>query len=233
MHAVLLAGGEGRRLAPLTDSIPKALVPIGEEPVLILLLKLLAKQGVTSIDLAVNRYADQIMQAVGDGRRFGLAVRYCHEQIPLSTIGPLTQIENLPDQFLVMNADILTDLPISTFFDTHCRNDSTFTVAVKKRIETTDFGVIEYNKESLATGFHEKPSRELTVSMGIYAMKRKLLDSIPKEVRFGFDDLMHLMLREKHPVRVFVWEGYWLDIGRLDDFERAQRDLEIYQNWLR
>lgn len=232
MHAVLLAGGEGRRLAPLTDSIPKALVPVGDQPVIALLLELLARQGVKSVDLAVNHQADQIRDAIGDGTQFGLSIRYHHEPVPLSTIGPLTLIDHLPDQFLVMNADVLTNLPIREFFDTHARSDCALTVATKKRIEQTDFGVIYANRENIVTRFVEKPTLELTVSMGIYAMKRELLKSLEKGTRFGFDDLMSLMLKRNWPVQTFPWEGYWLDIGRPDDYEHAQRDVAIYQSWL-
>ncbi len=233
MHAVILAGGEGRRLAPLTDSIPKALVPIGDEPVLAIVLKLLAKQGVKTVDLAVNHQAEKILQAIGDGSKFGLRVKYHHEVIPLSTIGPLTLIDSLPDQFLVMNADVLTDLPIRKFFEWHIQSNFELTIATKKRIEQTDFGVIETNSEKRVTGFAEKPYRELTVSMGIYAVNRELVNRLDKGKRFGFDDLMLLMLKQKWPAQTFHWDGYWLDIGRPDDYERANEDIATYQSWLR
>jgi mannose-1-phosphate guanylyltransferase len=232
MHAVLLAGGEGRRLAPLTDSIPKALVPVGDEPVLAIVLKLLVKQGVRTVDLAVNHHAEKISQAIGDGSQFGLDVKYYHEATPLSTIGPLTLIEKLPEQFLVMNADVLTDLPVDAFYQYHCNSGAALTVATTGRIERTDFGVIETNSKKMVTGFAEKPSRELTVSMGIYAIRRELVNKLEKGKRFGFDDLMLLMLKQKWPVQTFPWDSYWLDIGRPDDYERAREDTDRYKSWL-
>lgn len=233
MHAVILAGGEGRRLAPLTDSIPKALVPVGNEPVLAIVLKLLAKQGVKTVDLAVNHQSEKILQAIGDGSQFGLVVKYHHEATPLSTIGPLTLIDDLPEQFLVMNADVLTDLPIRKFFEWHTESDFGLTVAMNKRNEQTDFGVISANYENIVTRFSEKPILELTVSMGVYAMRRELVNRLEKGKRFGFDELMYLMLDNEWPVQTFPWDGYWLDIGRPDDYERANGDIATYQSWLR
>lgn len=232
MHAVILAGGEGRRLQPHTDSLPKALVPVGGEPVVAIVLKLLAKAGVRTVGMAVNHRAEQIVTALGDGSSFGLLLKYWHESTPLSTIGPLTLIENLPETFLVLNADVLTNLPFHSLYDKHRANGVELTVATTTRIEQTDFGVMTSDARDEIVSFQEKPHQSLMVSMGVYAMNRSLLDRLVRGARFGFDDLMNRMLREKRTIRSFPWSGYWLDIGRPDDYQRACQDAEIYKSWL-
>lgn len=232
MHAVILAGGEGRRLQPHTDNLPKALVPIDGEPVVGIVLKLLARAGVTTVDLAVNHRADQIRDALGDGQAFGPTLKYWHEPAPLSTIGPLTLIDTLPETFLVLNADVLTDLPFRALYDEHLAHNAAMTVATTTRIEHTDFGVMSVNDNKGIVSFEEKPGRSLTVSMGVYVLNRSLVTGLDRGTRFGFDDLMLQMLREKQVVRSFPWSGYWLDIGRPDDFQRAQQDSALYKRWL-
>lgn len=232
MHAVLLAGGEGRRLFPHTEQIPKALVPIRETPVIALVLRLLARQGVTSVDLAVNHRADQIRAVIGDGRNFGVPVRYCHEPTSLSTIGPLTLIDDLPAVFLVMNADVLTDLPPKTLLDAHHRNGAFCTVACTRRHEQTDFGVLTVGADNQVTAFTEKPTASYLVSMGMYLMSREILSDIPRGQRYGFDQLMMDLLKRNQPIHAIEWDGYWLDIGRPADYERAQLDADRYDRWL-
>ncbi len=225
MEAVVLAGGKGSRLLPLTEDLPKPLVTIGDKPILEILLTRMKSCGVTRVHLAVNHLADMIEKKIGDGGRFGLNISYWHEKQPLSTVGPIKRIGSLPEHFIVANGDILTDLDFSDLYKSHVTLNAELTVAVHRRTNTVDYGVLEVNNEGLVTSFAEKPSEQVTVSMGIYVFSRELLAIVPDNKPFGFDDLMHLMLNRHKPVHTYSYEGYWLDIGRPEDYLQARRDI--------
>lgn len=220
-RAVILAGGMGRRLAPYTTVLPKPLMPLGDYPILEVIIRQLARQGFGHITLAVNHQA-QILQAFfGDGSRWGLTIDYSLESVPLSTMGPLCLIADLPDNFLVMNGDVLTDLDMGAFLDQHAERGSLFTISAHARENLVDYGVLETDSAGQLSGFQEKPRVNFLVSMGIYALRRDVLRFIPCGERFGFDQLMHRLIAESQPVDVRPWPGYWLDIGRPDDYLRA------------
>lgn len=221
MEAVILAGGQGTRLAPYTTDLPKALVPVGGKPVIEILLHRLKLYGVTKAHLAVNHRADQIRNAIGDGRRLGLDIVYSEEPEPLSTVGPITLMPSLPEHFLVANADILTDLDFMRLFDCHRKSGCQLTVATFRRTEQIDYGVVEAGTDDRVRTFAEKPPYHFLVSMGIYVFSRSLLDLVPHGKRFGFDDLMRLLLDKNVPINTMPHQGFWLDIGRIDDYERA------------
>lgn len=226
MVAVILAGGQGTRLHPYTTVLPKPLVPIGEQPIIEILLRHLHKCGVTKVVIAVNHLAHLITAVLGDGSRFGLEIEYSLEDSPLSTVGPLRLISNLPENFIVVNGDVLTDIDISALYERHTHSKAMVTVAAARRAEKIDFGVLELADNHRVTGFSEKPAYEFVVSMGVYVFSRKVLAFIPPDKQYGFDTLMHDLLKQGEPVESFVYDGYWLDIGRLSDFERAQQDIE-------
>jgi NDP-sugar pyrophosphorylase family protein len=163
---------------------------------------------------------------LGDGSRFGLKINYSLEDRPLSTVAPLKLIRDLPEDFLVMNGDLLTDLDFSSLFDYHLKDPAPLTVATFSRKTKIDFGVIETDPAtSTAIGFREKPEYKFTVSMGVYAMNRKILDWVPDNEPFGFDHLMLKLLEARQRIAVFPYEGYWLDIGRPEDYEKANEDI--------
>ena len=225
MVAVILAGGQGTRLQPYTTVLPKPLVPIGEQPIIEILLRHLHKCGVQKVVIAVNHLAHLITAVLGDGSRFGLEIEYSLEDTPLSTVGPLRLINNLPDNFIVVNGDVLTDIDIKALYDRHCKNQAMVTVAAAKRGEKIDFGVLEIEDNTRVIGFSEKPTIEFVVSMGVYVFSKRVLDFVPPDKQYGFDTLMHDLLARKERVETFVYDGYWLDIGRLSDFEQAQHDV--------
>jgi NDP-sugar pyrophosphorylase family protein len=225
MEAVVLAGGKGSRLQPLTEEIPKPLVKVGDRPILDILLTRLKNCGVTRVHLAVNHMAHLIRNAIGDGERFGLEVAYAEEAEPLSTVGPLKNIPTLPEHFLVVNGDILTDLDFATLYDHHLGAGTLLTVATHQRTNMVDYGVLEVDTDGRVTSFKEKPTRQLMVSMGIYVFSREILTLVPSGAPFGFDDLMHLVLERGEAVQTCCYDGYWLDVGRPEDYLQAQRDI--------
>ena len=233
MKAVILAGGKGTRLKPYTTVIPKPLVPVGEKAILEILITRLKKEGVKEVFICLNHFAEIIMAFFGDGSRFGLKIHYTLEDEPLGTVAPVRLIRDLPEHFLVMNGDLLTDLPFHELFNYHLANKALLTVSTYTRETKIDFGVIDVERGSLlATGFREKPSYTFDVSMGVYVMNRDVLEFVPAGRRFGFDDLMLTLLGRQLPVKIFPYSGYWLDIGRPDDYERANEEVEMLNRFL-
>jgi NDP-mannose synthase len=227
MKAVILAGGKGTRLKPYTTVIPKPLVPLGEKAIIEILIERLVKSGVDEVFICLNHYAEIIKAFLGGGEKSGLKINYSLENQPLGTVAPIKLIENLPENFLVLNGDLLTDLDFRILFDFHLENKSLLTVSTYQRTSKIDFGVIELDEKNIkAIGFREKPEYQFEVSMGVYAMNRKVLEHVPANKPFGFDELMFTLLKEKKDISIFRFNGYWLDIGRPDDYEKACRDYE-------
>jgi NDP-sugar pyrophosphorylase family protein len=221
MRAIILAGGKGTRLRPFTATLPKPLVPVGDRSILDIVLLQLRRAGVDRVTMAVNHLAHLIMSYFGDGQRVGLAIDYSLEDKPLSTIAPLKLIDDLPETFLVMNGDVLTDLDFKAMFDHHVANDNDITVAVFERDSKIDFGVLRTDESGRIVGFEEKPVYHFTVSMGVYVISRRLLEIVPEDTPFGFDDLMLACIEQGRKAMSYRHGGYWLDIGRPSDYEKA------------
>jgi NDP-mannose synthase len=233
MHAVILAGGKGVRLRPYTTALPKPLMPIGDnQTILQIVLDQLASCGFTSVTLAINHLGPLIKAFVGDGDRWGLSVEYVEEDVPLSTVGPLFGLKDtLPDEFLVMNGDILTDLDYADLLHTHAMSANSLTVATSERTHRIDFGVLQVETGRI-TGFQEKPVLRYPVSMGVYGMSRTTLAPYPAGLSFGFDQLVLDMLdRGEHPA-TYPFDGFWLDIGRPEDYDEANRTFEALKSTL-
>lgn len=225
MKAVILAGGKGTRLRPYTSVIPKPLVPVGDKTVLEILIERLRLARVSDIVLCVNHMASLIMAYFGDGSKWGVDIRYSHEEGFLGTVAPIKHIADLPNNFLVMNGDLLTDLDFRDLYHYHLRRHALITVATYRRTSQVDFGVVEIDREdNRAIGFREKPVQEIDVSMGVYVLNRKLLRYVPDHAPFGFDDLLLRLLQDHETIRVYPFGGYWLDIGRPADYEKANED---------
>jgi len=230
MRAVILAGGKGVRLKPYTVSLPKPLVPVGEEPILKILLQNLRMQGVREANICVNHMADLIEAYFGDGSKLGISVKYTHEQQPLGTAAPIKLIRNLPDDFLVMNGDLLTDISFKQLYWQHKNSDAIMTIATHNQKIKVDYGVIQTGPDHTAESFVEKPTYELDVCMGIYALNKRALEYIPDGTRFGFDDLVNALLAKGEAVTTFPHTGYWLDIGRPEEYEQANNDCRQLLN---
>lgn len=222
MQAVIQAGGKGTRLRPYTTVLPKPLMPVGAKPVLELLLKWLRRNDVTEAFVTTGYLGHLIRSVCGDGRQWGLRIHYTEETEPLGTVGALGLIrDRLQSTFLVLNGDVLTDLNIGAFVGTHRAHRGPLTIATTQRTTHMDFGVIEAVNGRVSR-FREKPSLQQMVSMGVYCMEPDVLEDIPDGVPFGFDDLMFCLMGRNVPVHVFLHQGQWLDIGRVEDFQRAQ-----------
>ncbi len=224
-RVIILAGGSGTRLRPYTITFPKPLMPIGETPILEIVLRQLVSFGFHRITLAVSHQAALIRTFFGDGSKWGAAVDYSFEAKPLGTMGPLRLIDDLPENVLVMNGDILTDLDYGEFFDWHCREGAVLSVGATEREQPVDFGVLTANSDGELVAFQEKPTLRYLVSMGIYGVSRHVLDWLPEGEAFGFDQLVLRLLGARQRIVVRRYSGYWLDIGRPEDFERAMRDF--------
>jgi NDP-sugar pyrophosphorylase family protein len=227
MQAVILAGGKGVRLRPYTTTLPKPLMPIGDKhAILEIVLDQLAGCGFTSVVLAINHLGPLIKAFVGDGSRWGLTVDYIEEDRPLSTVGPLFALkEKLPDEFLVMNGDVLTDLDYADLLNQHALSGSGLTVAIAERTHRIEFGVLDV-EASRVVGFREKPDLRYQVSMGVYGMSRRTLAPYPPGRPFGFDQLvLDLLARGENPA-TYPFAGFWLDIGRPEDYDEANRSFE-------
>jgi len=227
MRAIILAGGKGTRLRPYTISLPKPLVPIGGEmPILEIVIRQLAKCGFTRVTLAVNHMANIIQAFFGDGSRWGLPIDYSLEEQPLSTIGPLTLIDDLPENFIVMNGDVLCDLNYADFLEHHTRRGNDITVSSYVREVKIDYGVLEYDQSRFLSSFSEKPNLRFEISMGVYCISRRVIASLEKGKPYGFDNLMLDSLKNGRKVEVKPYDGYWLDIGRPEDFDSANENYE-------
>lgn len=224
-RAIILSGGKGTRLRPYTAVLPKPLMPIGEYPILEVIIRKLARQGFDHITLALNHQADIFKSFFGDGSKWNIKIDYSLETKPLSTMGPLTLIDDLDENFLIMNGDVLSDINYAELYEKHIANESMFTISSYERKEKIDYGVLE-TEEGILTGFVEKPMYTFEVSMGIYIANKKILDYIPFNEAYGFDQLMLELIRDNKKVRVENYHGIWLDIGRPDDYEKA---IDLYE----
>lgn len=223
--AVILAGGMGTRLRPYTIAMPKPLVPVVDKPVLEIIMLQLARKGFEKVIITVNHQADIIMAYFGDGKKWGIEIEYSLEDKPLGTMGPLGMLKNLPEHFLVMNGDILSDIDYADFLEKHIESEKIFSIASYKRIQKTDYGVLEVDNHRLV-GFKEKPEMSFSVSMGIYGISKKTLMYIPVNQYFGFDMLMEKFLENSIQVGIYEHKGYWMDIGRPEDYMHAVEDVE-------
>lgn len=221
-HAVIMAGGRGTRLAPYSTILPKPLMPIGDVPILEIVLRQLKHFHFTDITLCVGHLAELIQAVVGGGERWGTAVRYYREDVPLGTMGALRKIALPSKPFIVMNGDVLTDLDYDALFRVHCESRAAMTIAAVKRHVDVSLGVLEYSQDNNLSGFKEKPRFSFDASMGVYVLSPEIVDRvIPDNRPFGFDDLVLALLSSGRPIRVFPTDGLWLDIGRREDYEVA------------
>ena len=220
--AIILSGGLGTRLKPFTSVIPKPLLPVGEKAVLEIQIEKLVAHGFTDIILATNYKSDYIENFFGDGSRYGVNLIISKEEKPLGTAGPIRLVEHLlTEPFLVMNGDILTHANFSKMYEFSKEQDSLLTVGIKKIVMPHAFGNIFFEGDRV-TGIQEKPDLVTYAMAGIYIMKPDIVSLIPRNEYYGIDKLVQSMLEKQMSVTKYEIKEYWLDIGRVEDYEDAQ-----------
>lgn len=226
MKAVVLAGGKGTRLAPYTRILPKPLMPIGEMPILEILLRQMGRYGIEEVILTVGHLANLLCAFFQDGSQYGLRIIYSYEEQPLGTAGPLSLIQGLEDTFLVMNGDVLTTLDFKSLIEYHHTRKAIATIASHVRDVRIDLGVIQANQAQEIVGYIEKPTYNFLVSMGIYVFEPRVLSFIEFNKYLDLPDLVLKLITAGEHVVTFPYDGYWMDLGRLDDYEQAVQDFE-------
>ncbi len=223
MKAIILSGGLGTRLKPFTEVIPKPLLPIGEKAVLEIQIEHLKKYGFEEIFLATNYKSSYIENFFGDGSKYGVKLIISKEEKPLGTAGPVKLLEkHLTEPFLVMNGDVLTLLNYRNMYEFACNKDSILTIGTKEITTPFQFGNIFFEGD-LVTGIEEKPDFITTILAGVYVFKPEILSLIPDNQQYDMDKLILKMLALKYKITRFPIKEYWLDIGRIDDYEKAQQ----------
>ena len=226
MKAVILAGGKGRRLAPYTTTLPKPLLPVGEMPILEILLIQLKSFGITDISLCVGYLGSLIQAYFGKGERYGMNIEYTFESQPLGTAGPLKLVERLTEPFLVLNGDLLTTINFRGLIDYHFQHGQKATISLAERNVKIDFGVIEYDHNGSLIDYKEKPETRFFVSMGVYVFHPAVLNFIERGTRLDLPDLILKMNRAGEVVKTYIPACQWLDIGRPEDYEEANRIMD-------
>jgi NDP-mannose synthase len=225
-RAVILAGGRGSRLAPYTTVLPKPLLPVGDRAILDVVVRQLHRTGFDDLTIAVGHLAHLIAAVFGDGSDHGVRIAYHEERTPLGTAGPLATIDGLDETFLMLNGDVLTTLDFRALVDAHRAAGNALTIATHRRQVFIDYGVLHADGRDRIVAYDEKPTLSYTVSMGVYALEPSVRAHVPADRPFDLPDLVHALLAAGEPVGSFPYDGYWLDIGRHDDYEQAIAEFD-------
>ena len=223
LSAVIMAGGLGRRLMPLTENTPKPMLPVGDRPLLERIIEQLRRAGIRDVSVTTHYLQDHITRHFGDGREFGVNISYASEDQPLGTAGGLKLIERPGGPFVVINGDILTGVSFDKMLKYHSEHEAEITVGVRPYVIDVPFGVVECDDEYI-TQLREKPSLTLFINAGIYLLQPSACDLIPEGEFFDMTDLICKALDKGCTVVSFPIIEYWLDIGRPEDYERARAD---------
>ena len=222
---VIMAGGRGTRLHPLTETTPKPMLPVGGQPLLETIIRALVAQGFSRIYLALNYMAPVFRRHFGDGSRFGAEIRYIEESERLGTAGALSLLPEMPEQpFLVMNGDLLTQVDFRNLMSFHAEHGAQATMCVRDYSIQVPYGVVDLEGSNV-TGIVEKPVRSFFVNAGIYVLDPALLEHIPPAAYFDMPQLLEAAMKAGRTVSSFPIHEYWLDIGKFDDLERAQAEF--------
>lgn len=226
MRAVILAGGRGSRLAPYTTVLPKPLMPIGDRAILDIVVRQLGHAGFDHLTIAVGHLAHLIVAVFGDGANHGVTIDYHQEREPRGTAGPLATIAALDEPFLMLNGDVLTTLDFGALMASHRQRGNALTIATHRREVKIDYGVLHTDGDHQLVGYEEKPTLGYEVSMGVYALDPRAVAFVPADRPFDLPDLVQALLAAGEPVGAFPYAGYWLDIGRHDDYEQAIAEFD-------
>jgi NDP-mannose synthase len=225
MLGVVMAGGQGTRLAPYTTVLPKPLMPLHDRPIIEVILRQLVAAGIDAITISVGHLGGLIEAWVRNACHFGVPISFLYEDIPLGTAGALKQAAPEEGSFIALNGDILTTLSFSALLQAHGSSGAIATVAVNEREVNIEYGVVHQDLSQRLIGLDEKPTIRYTVSMGVYAFAARVADYIEVGERIDFPDLLRRMLEADEYVAIFPFEGYWRDIGNRDDYAVAIDDF--------
>jgi NDP-mannose synthase len=227
MKAVILAGGKGTRLAPYTTVFPKPLMPIDGMPILEVIVRQLAHFRIKEMIFTVSHQSEPLLSAYfGNGHRYGVNIRYSREEKPLGTAGPLSLLSDLTETFLVMNGDILTTLDYHRLIQYHRQKKGVVTIAMSQKEVLLELGVMECDPNARLTRYLEKPTLSYSVSMGVYVFEKEALEWIPRGKYLDFPELIQRLLKQEKRVICFPSGDFWLDIGRHEDYEEAQKQFQ-------
>ncbi len=226
MKAIVLAGGKGRRLAPYTKILPKPLMPIGDMPILEVILRQMKMAGIDDVVLTVGHLSGLMRTFFQDGQQLGVHISYSYEETPLGTAGPIAFVEGLNDPFLVTNGAVLTTLRFVDLLRFHNEQQAAATIATHRREVKIDLGVIEWDDKPAIKGYIEKPTYDYSVSMGVYVFDPRVIKFIPRGEYLDFPDLVRKLINAGEKVVGYPFEGYWKDLGSPDDYEQAMIDFE-------
>jgi len=223
---VIMAGGLGTRLRPLTENLPKPLIPVGPRPVLETIIENFADQGFENILLCLNYKGEMIRAHFGDGERFGVHIRYIVEDRRLGTAGALSLLPEPPDEpIIVMNGDLLTKVDFVRLLDFHRRQGFEATMAVREYSHQIPYGVLRIGEDYRIEGLVEKPVERYYVNAGIYVLSPQALRLVPEQKFYDMPSLFQQLMQRRRPVGSFPLRDYWMDIGRLEDLERASEEF--------
>jgi len=227
VEAVIMAGGEGKRLRPLTDKIPKPLLPIGDKTIIEHNIDRLAKFGITRIRISVNYLGQMIRDQLGDGSSRNAFVDYIEEDKPLGTAGAIRMVHDWhTDAILIMNSDILTDMDYSDFYSDFIHSGADMAIAATSYIINVPYAVLETNNTNHVKAMAEKPSYTYYSNAGIYLLKKEILNYIPENCFYDMPELIQSLMNSGHKVISYPIRGYWLDIGKMSDYLKAQEDIK-------
>lgn len=230
-QAVILAGGKGTRLGPYTTVLPKPLMPIGDRAILEVVVRQLQSYGFRDLTFAVGYLAHLIQAVFNNGSGLDVSITYHKEEEPRGTAGALATIDRFDDTFLVMNGDVLTSLDYNHLYDVHKESGNALTVASHRRVVKTEYGVLHTGTPSAdetleVIGYEEKPEIPYIVSIGVYVMEPHVIDYIPSDQHFDMPDVVQTLINNGERVGTYLFDGFWLDIGRHDDYERAIAEFD-------
>ncbi|MFV0220642.1 nucleotidyltransferase family protein [Empedobacter falsenii] len=225
--AVLMAGGEGKRLRPLTENTPKPLLKVGDKPIIEYNIDRLINFGIKTINLSINYLGEQLVDYFGDGESKGIDIKYVTEDKPLGTIGSILLVENFyNDDIIVMNSDLLTNIDFADFFKTYKESNADMAVAATSYHVDVPYAVLEVTDGVEVKSLKEKPRYTYYSNAGIYIIKKEILKMIPEDQFYDITDLMERILEMNLRLVTYPINGYWLDVGKHEDFKKAQEDIK-------
>ena len=225
MKAVLLAGGKGRRLQPFTTTIPKPLFPIGEKPILQVIIEQLQEFGVDEYIISLGYLGELIKAFMGDGEKYNTTISYVTEENPLGTAGAISLLPELNDDYIFMNGDILSTIDFAEAYNDHKKSKALMTICTFEKTTVSSLGVLDININGEVENYLEKPELKQIISSGIYILNPKIKDSIPKDTFFDLPDLVKRLIAENKKINTYAIKGDWFDIGTPSDLEKAEQYL--------